>query len=68
MARGTLWFGRLQADGTYAAIGRSDNLPMLTPEIVLDVLEWARGMDETSWDLRVREWARAELVPRHRDA
>ena len=64
---GTLWFGRLQDDGTYAGLDRSRALPMLTPEIVLDLLALGRGIDETSWDQRVREYARDVLVTRHRE-
>jgi len=63
----TLWFGALQADGTYAPVERSLSLPMLTPGIILDLLARCRTTDETTWDNWVRDWARNELLPRHRE-
>ena len=63
----TLWFVALLADGTYAPIERSLSLPMLTPAIILDLLARSRTTDETTWDNWVRDWARNELLPRHRE-
>ena len=60
----TLWFGQLQADGTYARIERSTALPMLTPAWVYDVMERCRVIgDDMEWGSQVRDWVRAELVP-----
>jgi Uma2 family endonuclease len=59
---GVLWFGRLQADGTYAPLARSECLPLLTPERVLEALALCRGVPESRWDRLLREWVRA-LTP-----
>ena len=55
---GSLWFGRLQPDGTYAPIPRSDCLPLLTPERVLQALALCRGVPESLWGQSLREWVR----------
>lgn len=60
---GTLWFGRLQADGSYAPVERSVVLPMLNPGWVLDVLGRCHGIGETRWRRQLRDWVREELVP-----
>ncbi len=59
---GALWFGRLQEDGTYAPIARSECLPLLTPERVLEALALCRGVPESRWGRSLREWVRA-LTP-----
>ena len=51
-----VWFGRLQPDGTYASIDRSDCLPILTPERVLEALALCQGMPESRWRRLLREW------------
>ena len=53
-----LWFGRLQADETYRPIARSEALPMLTPELVLDTLALCKGVAESRWGQALREWVR----------
>ena len=53
----TLWFGRL-AGGAYESIGRSLNLPRLTPTLVLQALEEAGRVGETDWKIWLRDWAR----------
>ena len=55
----TLWFGRLDPDGSYRALDRSVCLPMLTPALVLQALDACRGRDETAWSRWLRDWARA---------
>ena len=60
---GSLWFGRLQTDGTYRPIERSECLPMLTPALVLDALGRCRGVEESRWGRLLRDWVRAELAP-----
>jgi Uma2 family endonuclease len=59
---GVLWFGRLQADGTYRPIARSEALPLLTPELVLEALALCKGMAESQWGRLLREWVRG-LTP-----
>jgi Uma2 family endonuclease len=58
---GELWFGKLQPDGTYAAIEQSECLPMLTPALVLEALSLAEGDTETRWFQRLRDWVRDRL-------
>ena len=53
---GALWFGRLQADGTYAPLTQSECLPLLTPGRVLEALNLCRGVPESRWGLLLREW------------
>jgi Uma2 family endonuclease len=53
---GVLWFGRLQTDGTYAAITHSESLPLLTPARVLEALNLCRGVPESQWGRLLREW------------
>jgi Uma2 family endonuclease len=55
---GVLWFGRLQTDGTYAAITHSESLPLLTPARVLEALNLCRGVPESRWGRLLREWIR----------
>ena len=50
---GSLWFGRLQVDGTYTPIPRSHRLPLLTPERVLHALALCRGVPECAGDRRL---------------
>jgi Uma2 family endonuclease len=59
---GVIWFGRLQDDGTYASIDRSEALPILTPQRVLDALSLGAGMPQSRWIELVREWVRG-LTP-----
>jgi Uma2 family endonuclease len=59
---GVLWFGRLQADGTYASIAQSECLPLLTPERVLEALALCRGVSESRWGRLLRDWIRG-LTP-----
>ena len=56
---GELRFGKLQPDGAYAGIERSECLPMLTPALVLEALHLAEGISETRWFQKLREWVRA---------
>ncbi len=55
---GTLWFGKLQEDGTYTPIERSEALPALTRAWVLDALARGMGQSATRWvrQLRVRNF------------
>jgi hypothetical protein len=57
-----LWFGRLQADGTYASLERSECLPMLTPGRVLEALALCRGLPESRWGRLLRDWV-SKLAP-----
>jgi Uma2 family endonuclease len=59
---GVLWFGRLQADGTYASLERSECLPMLTPGRVLEALALCRGLPESRWGRLLRDWV-SKLAP-----
>jgi Uma2 family endonuclease len=61
---GVLWFGRLQADGTYRSIDRSEALPMLTLKLVLEALALCKGMSESRWIRLLQEWARGLMPPR----
>ena len=54
----------LQPDGTYSPSESSRFLPVRAEE----VYRWAAvedSNDELAWEQRLREWVRAELVPRH---
>jgi Uma2 family endonuclease len=55
----------LQPNGTYATVAVSPGLPMIAPE---EVVRWARSGeaadDHSEWGRQLREWVRAELVPR----
>ena len=44
---GSLWFGRVQDDGTYDSIARSECLPLLTPERVLEASGLGCGVPES---------------------
>jgi Uma2 family endonuclease len=57
-----LGFGRLQADGTYHPIARSEALPRLTPELGLEALALCKGVAESQWGQSLREWVRG-LTP-----
>ena len=52
-----LWFGRLVGEN-YETIGRSLNLPMLTPALVLVALDKMGEIGETAANPWIREWAR----------
>jgi hypothetical protein len=54
---------RLGVDGRYQATTQSRFLPLMADEILRWVVEEDTG-DESTWRLRIRAWARAELVPR----
>jgi len=59
---GVLWFGRLQADGTYSSITRSECLPLFTPERVLEAMSLSNGLPQSGWGRVLQEWIRA-LTP-----
>ena len=61
VSTGALWFGKLQPDGTYAEIGRSECLPMLTPALVLEGLKLCQGVSESRWGRMLRDWVRDSL-------
>jgi Uma2 family endonuclease len=56
---GVVWFGRLQQDGTYTSLERSECLPMMTPARVLEALALCQGLPESRWGRRLQEWIRA---------
>ena len=62
LGAGTLWFGRLQADGTYLPIDRSEALPMLPRAWVLDVVSRNPELSASGWEARLDAWVRDELV------
>jgi Uma2 family endonuclease len=57
-----LWFGFLQADGTYAQTERSTSLPMLTPALVLEGLDLCVGVSESQWGRLLRDWIKEKLT------
>jgi Uma2 family endonuclease len=59
---GVLWFGRLEHDGTYTSLERSECLPMLTPARVLEALALCRGLPESRWGRLSQDWIRG-LTP-----
>ena len=63
VATESVWFGQLQADGTYAPIDRSLSLPMLTPSMVLRGLDLADDLPESRWTRRLRAWVATEFGP-----
>jgi Uma2 family endonuclease len=59
----TLWFGHLEGDH-YEEVGRSINLPRLTPALVLEALEARmRAADVGDWLDWLEPWARALPEP-----
>ncbi len=61
--RGTLWFGRLEGNA-YVEIGQSLSLPMVTPGLILALLDRAsESPDETAWDDWMRDWLRHTFKP-----
>ncbi len=63
---GKLQFDALQPYGSYLPVERSLNLPMLTPDLVLELLARCPDQDEMTWDREVRDWLRDILLPRFR--
>ena len=59
---GSLWFGRLEDDGHYVPIERSDSLPRLTPALVLEGLALCQGVSELRWGRLLRDWVRVKLA------
>jgi Uma2 family endonuclease len=53
---GVLRFGRLGDDGSYHSLERSECLPMLTPDRVLEALALCRGLPESRWGRLLRDW------------
>jgi Uma2 family endonuclease len=53
---GVVWFGRLSDDGSYSALERSQCLPMVIPQRVLEALALCRGVPESRWGRLLREW------------
>ncbi len=51
-------------NGSYEVVSVSPSLPMLAPADVLRFLALYETMDETSWKRAVRDWVRAEVLPR----
>jgi Uma2 family endonuclease len=62
----TLTIERLQVDGSYASVERSVEMPVISPD---EVVHWVQRGDEiedgTEWVRSLREWVRAEVLPRH---
>lgn len=54
----------LQADGTYTVAPTSPTLPGVRPADVERFLELGRSLDKLRWSRELRDWARAELIPR----
>jgi Uma2 family endonuclease len=62
----TLTIERLQADGSYATMDRSVELPMVAPDEVVYWVNLGEGrLNHTEWRRNLREWVRAEVLPRH---
>jgi Uma2 family endonuclease len=57
-----LIFDRLQPDGTYLSIARSECLPMLTPVLVQEGLDLCQGVSESRWGRMLRDWVRERLT------
>jgi Uma2 family endonuclease len=55
---GVVLFGRLQHDGTYTSLKRSECLPMMTAARVLEALALCQGLPESRWGRRLQEWIR----------
>jgi Uma2 family endonuclease len=61
--RRALWFGRLVGDD-YVEIGQSLSFPMVTPALVLALLDRAsESPDETAWDDWMRDWLKHTFKP-----
>ncbi len=61
--RGTAWFARLD-QGSYIEILASLSLPMVTPRLLLTLLDRAHDApEETSWDDWMRDWLRQTFRP-----
>ncbi len=64
----TLTIERLQDNGEYGTVERSAELPMVTPEEVVHWIKLAENnADQCEWDRNLREWVRAEVLPRWRE-
>ena len=61
----TLRIERLQGDGTYQQITTSLALAALTLDEIARWIELGRRIGQTAWARQLRDWVRAELVPRH---
>jgi Uma2 family endonuclease len=59
----SLAIDQLGTDGTYFATESSSFLPVRADEVFRWVAE-EDSNDEIAWEIRLREWARTELVPR----
>jgi hypothetical protein len=53
---GVLWFSRLQDDATDISLERSECMPMLTPARAREALALCRGLPESRWGRRLRDW------------
>ncbi len=63
----TLTIERLQDDGSYAVVERGIELSAISAEeIVLWVQNGEETGDHTEWRRNLREWVRAEVLPRRR--
>ena len=60
----TLTMYRLQADGSYRPCETSLSFPGLRPADVERFLELGRTMAQRVWARAIRDWVRAELIPR----
>ena len=60
----TLTMYQLQADGSYRPCETSLSFPGLRPADVERFLELGRTMPKRQWARAIREWVRAELIPR----
>ena len=62
----TLTIERLQDDGSYATIERSVELPAISRDEVVHWVQQGEEIDDhTEWGCNLREWVRAEVLPRH---
>jgi Uma2 family endonuclease len=62
-----LHIDRLRDDGTYEEVAESFFLPVRPAEVVHWVVE-VKVANETAWVRQLREWVRAEVLPRRRPA
>lgn len=62
--RGTLTFGVLQGDGTYAPAECSPNLAPLRPGDVLAQMKLAEDLGRTRWRAQLPGWVHESILPR----
>jgi Uma2 family endonuclease len=63
----TLTIHSLRRTGKYAVVAKSPGIPAITPAQVVHWVDFGAEIDDhTAWARKLRQWVRAEIVPRHK--